>query len=30
VLALERAPAGAVYEIVDDRPVSLTDIVETL
>jgi nucleoside-diphosphate-sugar epimerase len=30
VLALDHAPAGAVYEIVDDRPVSLTDIVETI
>ena len=30
VLALDAAPAGAVYEIVDDRPVSLTEIVEAL
>jgi nucleoside-diphosphate-sugar epimerase len=30
LLALDRAPAGAVYEIVDDQPVSLTDIVETI
>lgn len=30
VAALERAPAGAVYDIVDDRPVSFSEIVETL
>jgi nucleoside-diphosphate-sugar epimerase len=30
VLALDRAPSGAVYDIVDDRAVSLTDIVATL
>ena len=30
VLALDRGPAGAVYEIVDDRAVSLTEIVDTL
>ena len=30
VRALDAAPAGAVYEIVDDRPVSLTEIVEAL
>jgi nucleoside-diphosphate-sugar epimerase len=30
VRALEVAPAGAVYDIVDDRPVSLTEIVEGL
>ena len=30
VLALDRAPAGAVYDIVDDRAVSLTEIVEAL
>lgn len=30
VLALDRAPAGAAYDIVDDRSVSLTEIVETL
>ena len=30
VLALDRAPAGAVYDIVDDRPVSLADMVETI
>ncbi len=30
VLALDRAPAGAVYDIVDDRPVSFTEIVEAL
>ena len=28
--ALTAAPAGAIYDIVDDRPVSLTDIVEAL
>lgn len=28
--ALDNAPAGAVYDIVDDHPVSLTDIVETI
>jgi nucleoside-diphosphate-sugar epimerase len=30
VLALDAAPAGALYDIVDDRPVSLTEIVEAL
>ena len=30
VLALDRAPAGAVYDIVDDRPVSLAEMVETI
>ena len=30
VLALERAAAGTAYDIVDDRCVSLTEIVETL
>jgi len=30
LLALDAAPAGAVYDIVDDRPVSLTEIVEAL
>jgi nucleoside-diphosphate-sugar epimerase len=30
VAALERAPAGSVYDIVDDRPVSFSEIVETL
>jgi len=30
VLALDRAPAGAVYDIVDDRPVSFSEIVETI
>jgi len=30
LLALDAAPAGAVYEIVDDCPVSLTEIVEAL
>jgi nucleoside-diphosphate-sugar epimerase len=30
VLALDRAPAGAVYDIVDDRPVSFSEIVESL
>jgi len=30
VLALDRAPAGAVYDIVDDHPVSLREIVETI
>lgn len=30
VAALERAPAGSVYDIVDDRPVSYSEIVETL
>ena len=28
--ALDRAPAGSVYEIVDDRAVSMTEIVKTL
>ena len=30
VLALDRAPAGAVYDIVDDLAVSLTEIVEKI
>jgi nucleoside-diphosphate-sugar epimerase len=30
VLALDRAPAGAVYDVVDDRPVSFAEIVETI
>ena len=30
VAALERAPAGGVYDIVDDRPVSYSEIVEGL
>jgi nucleoside-diphosphate-sugar epimerase len=30
VLALEAAPAGAVYEIVDDEPASLSQIVEAI
>jgi len=30
VAALDRAPAGSAYDIVDDRAVSLKDIVETL
>ena len=30
VLALDRAPAGATYDIVDDRPVSLSAIVATI
>jgi nucleoside-diphosphate-sugar epimerase len=30
VLALDRAPAGAVYDIVDDRAVSFTEMVETV
>jgi nucleoside-diphosphate-sugar epimerase len=30
VRALDAAPAGAVYEIVDDRPVSMTDIVQAI
>lgn len=30
VIALDRAPAGAVYDIVDDRAVSLTEIVEAI
>jgi len=30
VLALDLAPAGAVYDIVDDRPVSFSEIVETV
>jgi nucleoside-diphosphate-sugar epimerase len=30
VRALEVAPAGAAYDIVDDRAVSLTEIVETI
>lgn len=30
VLALESAPAGSVYDIVDDAPVSMSEIVEAL
>jgi nucleoside-diphosphate-sugar epimerase len=30
VRALDAAPAGAVYDIVDDQPVSFSEIVETL
>jgi nucleoside-diphosphate-sugar epimerase len=30
VAALERAPAGSLYDIVDDRPVSFSEIVESL
>jgi nucleoside-diphosphate-sugar epimerase len=30
VAALERAPAGGLYDIVDDRPVSFSEIVEQL
>jgi nucleoside-diphosphate-sugar epimerase len=30
VAALERAPAGSIYDIVDDRPVSYSEIVEGL
>ncbi|HKV98901.1 MAG TPA: NAD-dependent epimerase/dehydratase family protein [Vicinamibacterales bacterium] len=30
VLALERAPGASVYDIVDDRAVSMTEIVETI
>ena len=30
VLALERAPAGAVYDIVDDEAVSMSDIARTI
>jgi nucleoside-diphosphate-sugar epimerase len=30
VRALESAPAGSTYEIVDDRPASLTEIVEAI
>jgi len=30
VLALDAAPAGSTYEIVDDRPASMTEIVTTL
>ncbi len=30
VRALDAAPSGSVYDIVDDRPVSFTEIVETL
>jgi nucleoside-diphosphate-sugar epimerase len=30
VAALERAPAGSIYDIVDDRPVSFSEIVEQL
>ena len=30
IAALERAPAGAIYAIVDDRPVSFSEIVDAL
>jgi nucleoside-diphosphate-sugar epimerase len=30
VLALDRAPAGAIYDIVDDRPVSMTEMATTI
>ena len=30
VMSLEAAPAGAVYDIVDDHPASATEIVETI
>jgi nucleoside-diphosphate-sugar epimerase len=30
IAALDHGPAGAVYDIVDDRPVSFSTIVETL
>jgi nucleoside-diphosphate-sugar epimerase len=30
VAALDRAPAGSVYDIVDDRPASFSEIVQTL
>ena len=30
ILALDRARAGAIYDIVDDRAVSMTEIVETI
>ena len=30
VLALDRAPAGSTYEIVDDHPASMTEIVTTV
>lgn len=30
VLALDRAPAGAVYDIVDDEPVSVSEIARTI
>jgi nucleoside-diphosphate-sugar epimerase len=30
LLALDRAPSGGVYDIVDDRAVSMTEIVETI
>jgi 2-alkyl-3-oxoalkanoate reductase len=30
VRALDKAPAGSTYDIVDDRPVSLTEIVEAI
>ena len=30
VLALDRAPGGSTYEIVDDHPASMTEIVTTL
>lgn len=30
VLALDRAPDGSMYDIVDDHPMSMSDIVRTL
>ncbi len=30
ILALEKAPAGSAYDIVDDRAVSMTEVVETI
>src|SRR5262249_32784086 len=30
ILALDRAPLGAAYEIVDDRPVSMTEVADAL
>jgi nucleoside-diphosphate-sugar epimerase len=30
VAALDRAPAGSLYDIVDDRPASFSEIVESL
>jgi nucleoside-diphosphate-sugar epimerase len=30
ICALDRAPAGSVYDIVDDRAVSMTEIVDAL
>jgi nucleoside-diphosphate-sugar epimerase len=30
IAALDRAPAGSTYDIVDDRPVSMSDIVRTI